>query len=90
MFFRTSPSNSKGWNQKDLLGSANSVDSELDLEFYGPVNTVKIMLSQSVNLLTLFGRQVPEHILLPISDKDHRNDFMINLHELCGQAGIQT
>ena len=40
------------------------------------------------------------HILLPVTDicsswitlwrNDHRNDFMINLQELCGWAGIQT
>ena len=33
-----------------------------ELEFYGPFNTVKVMLSQSVNLLTLFL-----HRLSPLS-----------------------
>ena len=45
-----------------------------ELEFYGLVNTVKVMLSQSVNLLTLFqgrlsslsGEPVLMHILLPV------------------------
>ena len=28
-----------------------------ELEFYGPINTIKVMSSQSVNLVTLFLRQ---------------------------------
>ena len=47
---------------------------EWECWFYSPVNTVEIMLSQSINLFTLFlGRLSPlntvlVHILLPVTD----------------------
>ena len=47
-----------------------------DLELYGPVNTVKVMLSRSFNIFTLFlGRLNPlyqhfVHILSPVTDNN--------------------
>ena len=71
--------------------------------FYGPVNTVKIMSSRSVNLLTLsLGRHSPFKrltstlcILSSVTNScwvgnDRRNDFMTNLRKLCDRAGIRT
>ena len=41
-----------------ILKIQNLTRTLFDLEFYGPVNTVYVMLSQSINLLTLFPGQV--------------------------------
>ena len=66
-----------------------------NFEFYDLVNTVKVMSSQSINLLTLFLARVMVnqyfvHIFSPATDKctscitekgenDHRSDVTINL-----------
>ena len=73
-----------------------------DLEFYGPIKIVKVMLSQSVNLLALFlGKLCPLSIspILCVNtfasnrqnglfesavENDHRNYFMITLHQNYG------
>ena len=74
-----------------------NVKISFEFEFYGPVNTVKVMLSRSINLLVLFSGHCPLSCCtfaytfasdwqLPFfnqwkRENDRRNDIMINLHE---------